>query len=257
MLQAHSLLWHYLWVVPNVLLLLLAFLLWRRKHLQWFPVFVVFACLSATEQLTLYVADVLPSISAPTFWRIDWACLLIEALIKFVLIAEIFARLFGRYPSVAKTSRLLVRSVGLALVLGAVAIAAYSRADSIFGVISGTHVLGQTAFIVESGLVLFLFVLASYFGLSWDRASYGVTLGLGVSASVHLATWALMANGSISIYVRSLLDFLNMATYHVSVLIWYYYLLVPAKSVSLAKDPPPPEHNLEVWNQELERLIHQ
>jgi len=48
-----------------------------------------------------------------------------------------------------------------------------------------------------------------------------------------------------------------MVAYHVSVLIWFYYLLVPEKNVSKPKVPPPPEHNLEVWNQELERLLHQ
>jgi hypothetical protein len=51
-----------------------------------------------------------------------------------------------------------------------------------------------------------------------------------------------------------------MATNLVSVLIWFYYLLIPAKNISRPEDPgnpPPPEHNLEVWNQELERLLHQ
>jgi hypothetical protein len=255
MLQAHSFLWHYLWVAPNVLLLVLAFVIWRRK--SGFPAFLVFAVLSAVEQLTLYVGDVLPSVSAESFWRIDWTCLLIEALLKFVLIAEIFARLFGPYPSVARTSRLFVRGVGVTLVLGAVVIATYSRPDSTFRLISGTQLLGQTAFIIEAGLVLFLFLFAAYFRLSWDRASFGITLGLGISASVHLATWALMANGSLSVYPRSLLDFVNMATYHVCVLIWFYYLLVPRKNISKPKDPPPPVHDLAVWNQELEHLLHQ
>jgi hypothetical protein len=257
MLQAHSFLWHYLWVAPNVLLLVLAVLLWRRRVGERFPVFVAFAFVSAIAQLTLYVADVLPSISAENFWRIDWTCLLIEALLKFVLITEIFARLFGRYPSVARTSRSFVRGFGVTLVLVAAVIAAYSRADSTFRLISGTHLLGQTAFIIECGLVLCLFLFAAYFRLSWDRASFGVTLGLGVSASVHLATWALMANTNLSVYARSNLDFLNMATYHICVLIWIYYLLVVPKNVSKPKDPPPPEHDLQVWNQELERLLHQ
>jgi hypothetical protein len=50
---------------------------------------------------------------------------------------------------------------------------------------------------------------------------------------------------------------LNMAIYHVCVLIWFYYLLFDSKKGSKPGGPPPPEHHLEVWNKELERLLHQ
>ena len=67
MLQAHSFLWHYLWVAPNILLLVLAVLLWRRKLHKQFPIFLTFAVVSSIEQLTVYAADVLPSVS-PAIW---------------------------------------------------------------------------------------------------------------------------------------------------------------------------------------------
>jgi hypothetical protein len=256
MLQAHTLLWHYLWIAPNVILLLLAGWGWRRLKEQ-FPVFLIFAVLSATQQLTLYAADILPWVSGETFWRIDSISLLIDVLLKFVLIAELFSRLFGLYPSIAQTSRSFVRGAGATLVLVATVIAINSRSDSTYLAISRTHLLGQTGFIIECGLVLLLFLFAGYFRLSWDRASFGVALGLGISASVHLATWAAMANSNLSVHGRILLDFVNMATYHVCVLIWSYYLLVLSKKVSRPGGPPPPEHSLEVWNRELERLLHQ
>ena len=63
MLQAHSLLWYYLWVAPNLLLLILAFQIWRRKLHKQFPVFFVFSVMISVEQLTLFVTDVNPSIS--------------------------------------------------------------------------------------------------------------------------------------------------------------------------------------------------
>ncbi len=70
MLQAHSFLWHYLWVAPNLLLLVLAVLIWRRKLHQQFPVFLIFALVTAIEQFTLYAADVIPSVSGETFWYV-------------------------------------------------------------------------------------------------------------------------------------------------------------------------------------------
>ncbi|MGC2229646.1 MAG: hypothetical protein WA578_21965, partial [Candidatus Sulfotelmatobacter sp.] len=82
MLQAHSYLWHYLWIAPNLLLLLLAVLMWRRRLHKQFPVFLVFAIVAASVQLTLYVADIVPSVGWETWWRFFWAGSLVEALVK-------------------------------------------------------------------------------------------------------------------------------------------------------------------------------
>jgi hypothetical protein len=257
MLQAHSLLWHYLWVAPNLLLLILAAILWRRKLYKKFPVFLVFAVVIPIEQLTVYITDIIPAVQPIAWWHVFWAGLLVEALIKFALIGEIFGAVFGLYPSVAKPGKFLISAVGVALVLLSSVAAAYTPKDNIYWIVSGAHVLEQTIYMIECGLILFLFVFAAYFKLHWSRPAFGITLGLGISACVHLATWALMANGNFSAQYRNRLDFLNMATYHACVLIWFYYLLVPQKNVPKPKDPPPPEHDLTVWNQELERLLHQ
>jgi hypothetical protein len=257
MLQAHSFLWHYLWVAPNLLLLLLAVLVWRRKLHKQYPVFLIFAVVTPTGLFALYAADVIPSVSGDTFWRIAWGSLLVEALVKFALIGEIFGRVFGLYPSLAKLGKSLITGVGVVLVVLATLAAAHTPKDNIHWIVSGAHILEQTIYLIECGLILFLFVFAAYFKLNWSRQAFGITLGLGISACVHLATWALMANGKFPAQYRIFLDFLNMVAYHISVLIWFYYLLVTPKNTPGPSDPPPPEHNLEVWNRELERLIHQ
>jgi hypothetical protein len=65
-----------------------------------------------------------------------------------------------------------------------------------------------------------------------------------------------MATGALPYSRYPLLDFLNMGTYHLTVLIWCYYLLVPHKS-AITSDVSLPENNLAVWNRELERLLQQ
>ncbi len=256
MLQAHSSLWNYLWVAPNLLLLVLAVLIWKRGLWRQFPAFLAFAILSATGQLAVFFADILPSVTPENFWRIDWASLLVESFLKFVLIGEIFSHVFSPYRSISKLGRILVSGLGGALVLVAVLAAAYGRGDSGFRLIAGAHFLEQAAFIIEVGLVVFLFLFAAYFRLAWDRLSFGVLLGLGISACEHLATWAVMTNATPSVHQRTLLDLLNMGTYHICVLIWFYYLLVP-REVAVKSAVPLPENNLDVWNRELERLVHQ
>jgi hypothetical protein len=261
MLQAHSLLWHYLWVAPNLLLFALAVILWRRR-VQSTPMFVLFAVVTAIAQLVVYIADVLPFVSPVAWWQIFWGSLLVDTLVKFCLIGHIFGRVFGPYPSLAKLSKSLISAVGVILVLLAAVTAAYTPKNNIYWIVSGAHVLEQAIYMIECGLVLFLFALAAHFKLQWSRPVFGITLGLGISACVHLATWALMANPDFSAPYHVSLVFLNMATYHACVLIWFYYLLVPEKKVPNIKlprpeDSPPAEHDLEVWNQELERLLHQ
>ena len=41
-----------------------------------------------------------------------WVGLLVEGLLKFALIGEIFAHVFDPYPSVAKLGKFLIRGVG-------------------------------------------------------------------------------------------------------------------------------------------------
>lgn len=264
MLQAHSLLWHYLWVAPNAFLLLLALLLLRRGFHKKYPFFFTFAIVGALGQLIVYATDVIPSVTPGTWWLIFWAGLVIEGLLKFALIGEIFGHIFDPYPSLARIGKFLIRGVGAALVLAAALAAAYTPQDGLFGIVSGAHLLEQTIYLIEAGLLAFIFILSSYFHLSLIRPLFGIALGLSISACVHLATWAVIANGGWANSTRSRLDFLNMATYHVCVLIWFYYLLVPGEARgetrALSIDPPKgPSHKeeLELWNRELERLVKQ
>ena len=152
------------------------------------------------------------------------------------------------------------------LVLAAALAAAYAPQGSPYGLISGAHVLDQTIYLIESGLLTFIFLFSTYFRLSLNRALFGIALGLSISACVHLATWAIMANTGLPTWARYDLDFVNMATYHVCVLIWYYYLLVTPK-VRVGPDPPADPlsgsttgpsftQELEELNEEMERLLH-
>jgi hypothetical protein len=254
MLQAHSSLWHYLWVAPNILLSLLAFLMWRRGLHRKYPVFFTFSFVAAIGQLILYAADMMPWVSAEAFWHVLWSGLVVEAFVKFFLIGELFAHIFGPYPSLAKLGKVLIRGIGAVLVFIATVAAALSPVSNSHVIVSGPHLLEQTIYLIESGLLLSIFLFSAYFRLSSERTSLGICFGLAVSAFIHLATWAFAANNS-SRQVSVWLDFINMVTYHVCVLIWFYYLLVP-REVTTKSAVPLPENNLDVWNRELERLVH-
>ena len=120
-------------------------------------------------------------------------------------------------------------------------------------ILSGVYVVDRTISIIQCGLLLFLFLFSSYFGLSWRSYVLGIAIGLGFYSVVHLATSSIWMragpfNGSY------IIDFVTMATFHCCVLIWFFYL-VSQEPVRRSVGEIP--HNeLEVWDRELGRLLH-
>jgi hypothetical protein len=256
MLQPHSFLWHYLWIGPHILQAALAVILWRRGLHKQFPVFFAYLTYEAIEEFTLYGMDALPSVDGYTWWLTFRIGLILEGLIRIAVIGELFFHLLRPRPVIAKVGSRLISGAGAVLVLLATVAAAHAPVDNPqLAIASRSHVLQQTLYMIECGLILFLFLFTAYFKLSWDRATFAIALGRGISSAVHLATWGVMANGGLP-QSRYLLDFLNMATYHLCVLIWFYYLLVPQK-IAATSAVPLPENNLDIWNRELERLLQQ
>src|SRR5581483_197897 len=255
MLQAHSLLWHYLWVAPSVLLLILGLGLRRLRVYRQHPFFLAFVLASAIEQLTLYVLDLMPSVSPLTWWHVFWVGLVLESILKFALLGEIFSHVFKPYVAIVRLGKNAIGGVGVLLIFVSSLAAALTPVDSPFGIVSGAHQLQQAIYIIECGILAAIFGFAWYFRIGMPPAERGIALGLSISACVHLATWAVVANTRLPDDTRVILDFINMATYHFCVLLWLYYFLLPRKAPALTLAIALPENNLDVWNRELERFF--
>jgi len=256
MFEAHCLLWHYLLVAPNLLLGALGGMLWKRGLHKEFRTFFVYAWFQAVQWAVLYPMDLIASVPAAAYWRVYWLSLLIESITVFLLISDIFADVFGSYAALARLGKLLIRWGGALLLVAASAFAARATVHHDFWYIPASVRTQEAMYIVVSGLILLLFAAAGYFRLAWNHKVFGIALGLGISACVHLATWAIFAANGVLTGKSNLLDIANMATFHGAVLIWFYYLLVPQKVVTKSVVALP-ENNLAVWNRELEHLLQQ
>lgn len=200
----------------------------------------------------MYELDFGLKIDPYLWWRADWIGTILETLVKFGVVAELLHQLLHPWPALARTGRNLIGGVGAFLILIAAVIAGMGDQSHPMAVVSGFQTLQQTIYFTQAGLMLSVFLLAAYFHLPWERFSFGIALGLGITWSEHLATWALFA--AHLPFNKNLLDFANMATYHACVLLWFYYLIAP-QPVAVKSVKVLPDHNLDSWNRELERLL--
>jgi hypothetical protein len=256
MLQDHSFLWHYLWVAPDILQLVLCFFLWKRGLIRDFPAFFAFALVTGIGELVMYAADLLPFISPTGYWYVVWATEIVASVLKFAVIGEIFSKVLSDYASVAELGKILIQWVGAIFVLGAVLVASYAPKGQFVPITTGADLLLQSIFLVECGVLVFVFLFTSYFHLHWPKQVFGVALGLSTSACVYLATWGLINNAGLPAPKRALLALFNRVAFHFEVFVWFYYLLVP-QQVPVQIPAPLPENSLALWNRELERLLHQ
>jgi hypothetical protein len=68
-------------------------------------------------------------------------------------------------------------------------------------------VLEQAIYLVEAGLLLFIYLFAAHYHLIWGRQQHGIALGLSISACVGLGAFATFAN-RVFFEQRYYLDFL-------------------------------------------------
>ena len=249
----HSFLWHYLWIAPHALQIIVAIVMVRRGLFREFPVFFAYTVFQIVEEGTLFVLDHSAAISGFQYWKASWVGLAIDVPLRFAIIYEIFSSVFENYPGIKQLGRVVFRGATVVLLFAAIVVVAQVPHETKFHLLSGIHDLDLAVSIMQSGLLLLLVGFSSWFGISWRSFTYGVTVGLGIFRSVDLATESMRVwTGPVAGYA---FDFVTMATYHCCVLIWLVYVLAPEVATRTVTELP--ENDLERWNAELQRLLLQ
>jgi hypothetical protein len=248
----HSLLWHYLWIAPHVLQIAIAWILLRRGYYRDFPFFLAYTIFQVLLNAVLFLLDHHPSVTWYQYRWVEWVGDVLSIVLRFAVIQEIFLIVFRSYPVLKHFGMLAYRCVVVALVVVAIAIAIHAPGvDYAPQIRVGLMVLNRAVGTVQCGLLLFLFLFSSYFGLSWRSHVFGIAAGLGIFSAVQLVISAVRSQAGVESVLLS--DFLPMATYHLCVLIWLFYLLapetVPCKTLRV------PSHDVKTWSDELQHLI--
>src|SRR5436305_3464898 len=237
-----------LWVAGMLLQAVLAGVLVAKKAWKKFPVFTAYSAFSLATGLGLYSLRTMK----PLYMKVFWFAEIVGLLLGFAVIYEIFSVLLKSYPALRTLARSAFQWAALALVLlGCIVLYSQPSADR-NPIMSSMLVVEEATRTIEVGLLLFLFLFASAFGLHWRQYVFGVALGFGVFISVEL----------IAITMRLYLGFTpgafslaRMLAFDVSLLMWLGYLLAPESKTQ--RMDVPKLSQLEQWNQALMELIHQ
>jgi hypothetical protein len=169
------------------------------------------------------------------------------------VVYEILSHLLALYPGLRGVARLSL--CGVVLVLGLLAAAVLSSHAPIGknGVVQAVLLVEEAARVFEVGLIAFLFVFYSLFGLHWRQSVFGITLGLGIYTVVKLV--ALTAIPHLSLEGARVVTMIHMLGFNCSMLIWLGYTLAPERIITTAEMPQ--RAQLEQWNQAIMELINQ
>jgi hypothetical protein len=247
----HSAFFYFLWVAPLVLEIFIVWILLRRRLYREFPAFSLYSAFQPVHGFFMLAIHHDRRVSNEAYYFLYLLFMAINATFRFAIIREIYLHLFRPYRGMVDLGRGLFRWVALVLVVIAVIVAVYAPAYDEWPLLSKVFLLDRTVSIIQCGLLLFLFLFASHFGLSFRNYAFGIALGLGLVGSVELAVAAIQSHvGRIWI---NIINYITMGAFNVGALIWLGYLLAPqpvTRVVAVA-----PDGDLQQWNESLRRLL--
>jgi hypothetical protein len=241
----------YLWMAPHAIQVVILFVMLRRKLYQTFPLFFLYTAFTVLQSLALLAAFLPHRAFGAHYAYVYWGGRVVSTALRFGMIYEVLRHVFFRYPALARSSRTFFRLATVFLLALAI-VAAHSAPGNIIRMLSRIlYSFDRSVALLQCGLLVFLFAFTSYLNLSWRDRSFGIALGLGVFASADLTISA------ARLYLKMaphFFDLPTMAAYHVSVIVWLTYMLATKRSAG-SNPVTLPEHDLEIWNLELRRLI--
>ncbi len=177
----------------------------------------------------------------------------VSVILGLAVVYEMFARLFSLHLALRRLAWLSFRVAIVLLVLFASAVF-YSRAPiGKDGVGAALLLVEEAVRILEVGLITFLFLFSSVFGLHWRQSVFGISLGLGIPAVGELI--AVTVAPHVGPAIRQWLNLGHLVTFDFGLLLWLTYAVMPER-VAVAAELPK-RAQLEQWNQAIMELIHQ
>jgi hypothetical protein len=238
---------HDLWIGGIALQVLLAATLLAKRAWQKYPFFTAYVFFDLFETAATLSVYRIRGVYFYAFWVCEAICI----VLGLAVVREIFTNIFSPHAALRKLATLIFRVAVVALILLACG-AIYEQSGNARSLANGVLLASEATRIVELGLIMFLFLSASAFGLHWRQNEFGIALGLGTCAAVELVNVTLMPH--LSHDVGQIFSLVRSLSYNGSLFIWLGYLLAPERATSSGELPK--QAQLEQWNQAVMELIN-
>jgi len=237
-----------IWQFSNALQVLLVAMLLIKKTWQRFPVFTAYACFNLFEAGITYAL----SGNGMLYFYSYWICEGIATILGFAVVYEVFRSLFAHHEALRKMANFMFPCALAFLVLLGLIVIAFQPPAKQSHLSAMVMLVAEAGRIIEVGLLIFLFLFSTAFGLHWKTPVFGIALGLGLFVTVDLISVTLrwhFGNG-----VSNVLNLARGIAFCLSVLMWAAYLFAPERVTST--DQVPERGQLEQWNQAVLELIN-
>jgi len=241
--------WLYLWIGPHLLLPLVAVLMYRRGQHKAFPIFlgyVFYQFLQSCFLLAVYLLKA-PEVIYREAHLFGTA---IETAFQFGVLQELFTPSVATGAPLRRGNARMLNWVAAGLVFVAtffVAALYYSKFDR---PMVHTYLIVESINAAQCALIVLAFLWYRFLGLRMSPMAFGIAVGIGLETGADPLVVILKNSVSPASYPR--VDILQMAIYHIAVLVWVYYAWV--------REKVPSESNagLPQWTEqahELERIV--
>jgi hypothetical protein len=158
------------------------------------------------------------------YFYVYWASYAVEAILSLLVIYSIFKLAMAPLKGLQTLGMLVFRWVAAISVAVAIGVAVTPHLSGITFMVAMVTQLQQTSSILTLCLLLFVCFAIRPMGLSYNSRIFGVSLGLGVLATVSLVDSAWLAH-SPSMY--STISLINAGAVVLTLLMWSAYFAFP------------------------------
>jgi len=214
------------WLAAALGLVFLVVLMLRKKLHREFPVFFAFV---AAECVDSWIAMPIKAISYKAFFIEYYVVAAITTILGFAVLREVFLHIFRPYDALRNFGKMLFRWSAAVLILIATVMTISSAPLTSAPIVNFILTLDRSVRLMQCGLVIFLYLFARQLGLTERHRVFGISVGFGVFASVHLMTVTLTAlfPAVTSSHAMYLLNVPYQLAWMVTVMLWTLYMYRP------------------------------
>jgi hypothetical protein len=212
-----------LWYIPIPLLVLLLWVLSKRRTYRTFPFFFAYVSFAVAADITRLLVHSRPRPYYSTYWVTEAGYALFGTLAMYEVLRAVLGNLTRVRWARLVFPLVLLAGIGLTLARSSAVPPQFARRLA-FYVLIGEIVVRFVQVFIFAGLV----TLVPLLGIRWRQHPFGIATGFGVYATVSLLTTIKFSD--FGTRFTFLWNATSLVTYCVAVLIWIWFFSSPQKA---------------------------